>query len=290
MTEEFWLAVFLAVIASVNLNVGKAVQKWKVRVLGEGRRILAPEHRKDFSVWVVGMALTASSSVFFSLALKFSDKSSLVSSLNGVGLIGLVIFAWAVMKERIGRQELGGAALVLIGTTVMGYFEKPLLKSQEFSLVNFIVVSAVLWGIFLPASVFSWKTGRLHGLIFGTFAGIILGMCLILGDMALVRAGNDFLGQLRYGYPYVALLFAVCALTVTQFAFWRSKAMVVVPTINSVMILSPVLLEYFTFGTVLQAPQYLGVAVIVAGVVLLTYTETQDKIEDSTLIEELVDG
>ena len=55
--------------------------------------------------------------------------------------------------------------------------------------------------------------------------------------------------------------------------------MVVVPTINSFVILSPLIMEYFTFGIFLQPIQYLGIAATVGGVILLTYTDAQDRIE-----------
>ena len=87
------------------------------------------------------------------------------------------------------------------------------------------------------------------------------------------------LGQLKNPYPYVAIVLGTVALAVTQLAFWRSRAMVVVPTINSFVILAPVVFERFVFGTVLRPPQYLAVVAIVAGVILLTATEKQDRIE-----------
>jgi len=42
--------------------------------------------------------------------------------------------------------------------------------------------------------------------------------------MALVEAGDDFFAQLDNPYPYVALIVGVCALALTNFAFWRSTA------------------------------------------------------------------
>ena len=278
MENTFWIGVLLAIFASTSLNIGKALQKWKVSVLAKGKAMFSKENRGDFIVWILGLVLTASCSIIYSLALKYSDKSSIVSSLNGVGMIGLVIFCWLVLKEKIGFQELGGAFLVLIGTTVMGYFDKVPEQGQQFSLSNFLYTIGTMLVILVPLSVISWKTKKMHGLIFGALAGTILGMCLILGDMALVRAGNSFLGQLKYGYPYAAVLGGAFALTATQFAFWRAPAMIVIPTINAFMILSPVVLEYFTFGTVLEIPQYGGIVIITAGAVFLTYNDVQDKL------------
>jgi drug/metabolite transporter (DMT)-like permease len=278
MENTFWIGVLLAIFASTSLNIGKALQKWKVSVLGKGKAMFAKENRGDFTIWIIGLAMTASCSIIYSLALKYSDKSSIVSSLNGVGMIGLVLFCWLVLKEKIGFQELGGALLVLIGTTVMGYFDKVPEQGQQFYLDKFLYAAGTMLIILVPLAVLSWKTKKMHGLIFGALAGTILGMCLILGDMALVRAGNSFLGQLNYGYPYAAVLGGAFALTATQFAFWRAPAMIVIPTINAFMILSPVVLEYFTFGTVLEIPQYGGIAIITAGAVFLTYNDVQDKL------------
>jgi drug/metabolite transporter (DMT)-like permease len=279
MEGSLWLGIGLAVLASANLNVGKGVQKWKVKVLGKGRAMFSKEHGGDLAVWLVGFFLTASASVLYSLALKYTDKSSIVSSLNGVGMIGLVLFAWLVIKERIGWQEIGGATLVLIGATLMGYFDKPLPGGQRYELSRFLLCVAGLAAVFAPLALYSWKTDRLYGFTFGAIPGILIGTAMILGDMALVKSGNDFFGQLKNPYPYVALLIGLAALTTTQLAFWRAKAMVVVPTINSFVILTPVVIEYFTFGTVLQPLQYAAVIAIIGGVVMLTYTEKQDRME-----------
>lgn len=273
------LGIALSVLGSINMNVGKGIQKWKVAVLGKGRAMFSPEHRGDLAIWLVGMGLTASCTVLFSLALKFTDKASLVSSLTGVGMIGLVIFAWLVLRERIGWQEIGGAALVLAGTTLMGYFDKPLAGAQEFDLKPFVFCLLAILIVFGPLAVYSWKTDKFFGFTFGAIPGVLIGTAMILGDMALVESGNDFGGQLKNPYPYIALLFGLGALATTQLAFWRSSAIVVVPTINSFVILAPVVIEYFTFGTILQTVQYAAITAIIAGVVMLTATEKQDRLE-----------
>ena len=257
------------------MNVGKAIQKWKVRIFAHGRDIFGRDHRKDLYIWGIGFLLTSSSSIFYSLALKFTDKSSMVSSLNGIGMIGLVLFAWLVLKEKIGKRELVGAGLVLAGTAVMGLLESAP-DVQKPSLAGFLICGGIMLAIFAPPVFWSWRARKLHGLTFGALAGILLGMAVILGDFALLSANNSFFGQLRYPYPYLAVFSGTVAIVVTQLAFWRGTAMVVVPTINSLMILSPVVLEYFTFGTTLRPVSYLGIAAIVAGVVLLTATEKQE--------------
>jgi len=279
MEGAFGLAIILAILASLNMNVGKAIQKWKVSVLGKGRAMFAPENRRDFTIWAFGILLTISCTPLFSLALNNTDQPSLVSSMNGVGMIGLVLFAWLVLKERIGRQEIAGAVAVFIGTTVMGVFEKQPEPGQGVALEGFVFIFAVLLAVLGPAAYWSWRTRKAHGVTFGTLVGMLMGTAVILGKLALVQAGNDFWGQLRNPYPYAALLVGLAALILTQLAFWRSAAMVVVPTINSVMILTPAVIQYFALNQKMQPAQYAAVAIIVTGVILLTATEKADKIE-----------
>jgi len=274
--STLWIGLLMGTLAALCLNLGKGIQKMKVKVLGQGRAMFSPEHRRDFRIWLFGALLTTSATGLFSVALKFTDKSSLVSALNGVGLLGLVFFAWLVLKEPMGIREWVGAGLVVIGTTVMGYMDQPLPQGQSYALASFLHILAILAAIFLPLALLALKKVRLHGLVFGAIVGTLIGIAMILGDMALVKAQGSLLGQLQNPYPYAALFCGASALALTQFAFWRATALAVVPTINSFIILVPVLVEYFTFGTVLQPAQYLAVVLIVLGVILLTTSPRQE--------------
>jgi len=274
--ETLYLGLLLGASAAICLNLGKGIQKMKVKVLGQGRAMFRPPHRRDFVIWVLGALTSLSATILYSLALKYTDKSSLVSSMNGVGLIALVFFAWLVLKEPMGIREWLGAGLVVAGTTAMSYLDQPLPAGQSYDLPRFLTLVAILIAVFLPLVLLALKVVRLHGLVFGALVGTIIGVAMILGDMALVKSQGDFLGQLQNPYSYAAIFCGGSALTLTQVAFWRASALSVVPTINSFMILIPVLMEYFTFGTVLQPVQYLAVLVIVLGVVLITTSSRQE--------------
>jgi drug/metabolite transporter (DMT)-like permease len=281
----------MAIVASTLLNVGKGVQKWKVVVLRHKTRVLAPEHRRDFAIWGAGVLMTTVASIFYSLALKFTDKPSTVSSLNGVGLIGLVLFAWLVLKERVGSREVAGAGLVILGTAVMGMFDVTIEGHQQFSLAGFLLCAGAMTAVFVPAAVIAWRTRKLHGLTFGAIAGSMIGSSMVLGDVALVAAGEDIFGQMAGPWVYIALGVGTGALIITQVAFWRADAMVVVPTINSFVILTPSVIQYFAFGTVLAPAQYVGIAIIVAGVVPLTMGERKPAVPEVALsVEPSVPG
>ena len=62
------------------------------------------------------------------------------------------------------------------------------------------------------------------------------------------------------------------AMAITQYAFLHGRAVEVVPSFNSFYILAPACMETFTFRTHLPPLQIAGMAVIVAGVIVLSAT------------------
>lgn len=272
MDNTLIAGIALAATAATLLNVGKGIQKMKVEVLKKGRRALQPENRRDFGIWFIGFSMTASASFFFSYSLKLTDKAGIVSATAGLGLVGLVLFAALVLKERFGRREQLGTVAIIAGTVLVGYFNRPVPFDPDYPVVRLFLVGAVIIGLLVALCVLSWRSNRLYSLTFGAMAGSLIAVSMVVADLALIAAGNDFIGQLRNPYPYVAIVLGFGALAVTQLAFFRGRALVVVPTINSFMIAGPPLIEFVVLGTTLALLQLVGFAVVVAGVIVLTTT------------------
>ncbi|MEW5945429.1 MAG: EamA family transporter [bacterium] len=256
--------------ASLCMNVGKGVQKMKVRVLAQGRAAFAGKNRRDLAVWTFGVLMTASATVLFSKALQMTDKPSIVSSLNGVGLIGLALFSHFILKERVGRREVAAVGLIIAGTALVQFFNVKPEGGQAYSFQWLLRCAGGAAAVFAVLIIPAVKTGRGFAFTFGALAGTLIGFALMLGDIALIESGGDFLGQLRNPYPYVAVPTGALAMAVTQVAFFRGSAVFVVPTINSFIIIVPMVMEVFIFGAALVFLQYAGAAAIVAGIVTLT--------------------
>jgi drug/metabolite transporter (DMT)-like permease len=272
MDSALITGIVLAAIAATLLNVGKGVQKMKVDVLKKGRLAFAPDNRRDLSIWMVGFLMTAAASGFFSYALKLTDKAGIVSATAGLGLVALVVFAAVVLRERFGRREQLGTALVITGTVLVSYFNQASSFDATYPVARLFLIGGVALGLLIGLCVFAWKTNRIYSLAFGATAGWLIAVSMVIADLALIESGNDFIGQLSNPYPYIALVVGFGALAITQLAFLRGRAMVVVPTINSVMIAGPPLIEYAVLGTELAPLQLVGLAVVVTGVIVLTTT------------------
>jgi len=270
MDQGLYIGLALGISGSIMMNVGKGIQKQKIAVLKKGRQMFFPPHRRDFIIWLTGILITSAAAPIYSASFKFTDKSSIISSLSGIGLVALLIYAGLVLKEAIGARDIFSSALIIFGTGLISYFNQPLTQEQQYDLTGFTYVVLALIAAFGTLAILSTRFHKIWGFGFGLIAGSCIGLAMILGDMALVKSAGSFLGQLSNIYVYLALLSATTALVLTQVAFFKGKAVLVVPTINSFIILTPLLVEYFTFKTVLLPVQYLGVAIIVSGVILLT--------------------
>jgi multidrug transporter EmrE-like cation transporter len=271
MNASFLLGIAFGMIAALMLNIGKGVQKQKVHVFLQGRRMFARPHRRDLGVWLLGLAMTAGASVPFSFGLKFSESASAISAMTGIGLIGLTIYAVKVIGEKLDFGDGIGIALVVVGTSLIAYFgpaaQTGIHAFEDKQLILFVLP---LLAVATAACLAALKIRRIHGIVYGASAGFCLGLALFLGDAALDRAGGSILGQFSNPYPYTAIVFAMMTTVVTQFGFLRGRALEVVPAFNSTAILTPILFEIAVYRIYPQGVTPWLILMIVVGVVLIS--------------------
>jgi drug/metabolite transporter (DMT)-like permease len=266
------LGLCAGMVGAIALNVGKGVQKQKVHVFLQGRGMFAPPYRRDLGIWLIGLSMTASAMFFFPVGISLSKSPSAISAMTGVGLIGLLIYAVLVIGEKVGWTDAIGVALVVLGTSTLGllgssreavdrHFSDPMLWLAIGS--TLLVLGALCIG--------AWRWWRrIHGIAFGTMAGLLIGSAMFLFDAARVRAGTSFGDQLQLPHLYVAIVFSVAATVVSQLGFLRGRALEVVPAVNSATILSPLLLEVVIYGARPDPFDVVLIGVILVGVFLLS--------------------
>ena len=269
----FLLGLALGMVAALSLNLGKGIQKHHIRILTKGRRMFAAEHRRQLRGWGFGVFLTMGASVPYSMALKFSGSPSVISAMTGIGLVGLVLYALRILREPLGRRDAVGIGLVVIATSALGYLgggrEDWNLQVPAATIVQAVAIPAGVL-IAAAAAAFRLRLAALHGVAFGSLSGFFIGTSLFLGDVALVKAGGDLIGQLSNPYPYAALTIGTVALAATQIGFLRAPALIVVPAVNSAAIVTPVFLEGAIYGALPGTSTIALIAVVIVGVVLLS--------------------
>lgn len=276
MENNLFFAILLGTLASLSLNVGKGIQKWKVAVLKHKLQAFKACHRKEFSIWLTGTLMTVIAGPLYSVSFKFAEQPSQVTSLGGIGLIGVLIFSKFVLHEHISKLKSFGALLIIIGTVLVNYFLTKESTALSFESETFLPISIGLAVFFSFLAMLSYLIKPLAGKALAAAAGTCLGTSMILADVALVSAGGDLLGQLKTIYVYIALMAGNFAFVITQLALMREDGSVVIPIIHSMVILVSVIMEFVLYGTLLQNIQFLGISIIILGVFLLTSKSKND--------------
>jgi drug/metabolite transporter (DMT)-like permease len=286
MDTNLIIAVVLGALGSLTLNIGKGIQKWKVDVLKHKLKALQPQHRKEFLIWLTGVMVTVTAGPLYSVSFKFADQPSLITSLGGIGLIGVLIFSKIVLNEHLNRIKIFGAFLIVVGTVMVNYFVTKSSDVVTFENSVFIKLVIAYTVFFSFLTVLSLLFRPIAGRAMALGAGTCLGTSMILADVALVSSGGDLFTQFLGVYIYIAIIAGNCAFVLTQFALMKEDGSVVIPIIHSMVIIISIVMEYMLYSSILKSIQLVGVAVIIIGVFLLTKKAQQEQTQGHTILEQ----
>lgn len=276
--------LLLAFLGYSIMNLGQAGQK-----IGLEKRYDRPA--AGWSLWVGATATTLLSVLIVLIALSIGAVS-LVGAMAGSGLVTLAIFSHFVMGESIDRTDVAGIAVIIAGSVLIGLFAP---ESQE-PTPRWLVLHLSVGGL-IVAYVLAWILGNGSGklgLIVGGFAGALAGASMLYQNATTITAELGALISfplsesvtaerlLQFLNPYLViwLTLSMAAFFVLQIAYGRGKAIHVIPAFNVNFIVIPVLGGVVGFSETVNPLQWVGVATIVAGTVLLT-SDTEPGLEYS---------
>jgi len=266
------IGVSLALLGAVCLNIGKGVEKMKVQVFTKGWDMFRQPHVRDLGIWCTGVLMTLSFGVFQWLAMRFVNNPSLITAMNGFGLVALVLFAVKVIGERINAREIASILLIMTATFFMTYYQAPTTEMRDFNLAALLVGTMIPIALFGALSAYALVSRKLHGFAWGALSGSCNAIPSLLLKVSWVVVGTQasIFEQLRHPYLYLALLVGIVATATTQVGFWRDRAIIVVPTFISFNMIVPAIAEYFIFGVRLHHMQFAAMGGIILGVILLS--------------------
>jgi uncharacterized membrane protein len=283
MVDSLFLATLLGVLQAILLNIGKGLQK---TAIGNKEPVAKSQKRINQFLWILGTMLIILST-FVLMQAEMFGYLSVISSMTGVGIISVVLFSYFFLKEHIGRNEVIGICLIVIGT-----FAVPLLSSTNpgGSMntwgVTFYSLFLIIFCVCL--AFYAFKSGkRFFGVIFGTISGIAGGLSIIF-QYAAMRFGptGDLFADIWIivsTFPAVLyfILFAmggVLEFILTQYAFTNGKAIEVVPANQSFFILIPIAGSTIIFAEAFNLLQIIGFIAIIIGVIFCTAFKTFSKV------------
>lgn len=272
------LVILLGLLSTLQLHLAKALQRqgievWDRPTPGESAR---PRDRKKPVIYIIGVTLNQLIFIYAVLAQPYGPPA-LFTSMFGVGLVFLVGYAAIILKEEITRRRATGAALIILGTVMIGVenIQRPPFDRTG---MNLDVTFAILAGMAALAIAGLVFVHRRHNV---TLTGVIVGA--VAGWLGSLDPFLKSIGQNLGGTPqhipatslgmviFVAsFIIGFLAFVVTQWGFARkAAASLLVPVYNASYIGLPVALQAILLpGYQLSASTVAAVALLLLGVAL----------------------
>ncbi|GIV63934.1 MAG: hypothetical protein AB1457_14325 [Chloroflexota bacterium] len=270
------LVLLFGMLFSIQVHLAKALQRQGIEIFEQikKRQVVQGGLRKPV-IYTVGVILNNTLFIWSTLAQPYGPPA-LFSSMFGVGLVFLMIYAAVVLKESINRREVVGATAIILGTLAIGYenvLRGEMLDRFTMNLRAFFLILGA-WLTFSVLFIFSAnRSGNLKimALAYGLLAGSLGGLDPFLkgvgqnygGASAVIPATT--LGNIIFVSSFVI---GFLAFVITQIGFARKvRASLLVPAYNAAFIGLPVFWQLFLLPdyslTILTA---LGLTLIIGGV------------------------
>lgn len=284
------LVLFLGLIFTLQNHLAKALERQGIEVFAQIKARLhksgAPVEGgvKKPLIYTIGLVLNNTLFIWSVLAQPHGPPA-LFTSVYGMGLVFLMIYAAVVMKERLRAMEAWGAGLIVTGSLLIGLENLSRQGVDRFSMnlegmfaALVLLVAAGLAGLILAGRAGSpGRSGRLNltGLAFGAFAGSLGGLDPFLkgvgqnhgGDPSLIP--HSLIGMViflaSFGVGFLAFL-------ITQVGFAKgARASILVPAYNATYVGLPVVLQSILLpGYGVYASTLLSLGLVIGGMVLMT--------------------
>jgi hypothetical protein len=277
------LAIIFGIIATVVLHISKAMQRQGIEIFDQIRAKMKNEKNpvgadlKKPTIYIIGFILNQTLAIWNGVGMMFGPPA-LVTGMFGLGLIALMIYSAKVLKEDVTKKMYLASLLIVIGTLFIGIdgMLRPEFDLNSINLVGLFVFMAVISIIAIPLIVYSLKTNRLVGLLFGLVSGACGGMSPFFFGLGQKDGGGEgFLPVSFIGWVFVvvALLFGSAAFLTTQWGFARkADASLLVPSYNTTYIIFPVIaLGLLLPGYGFSILAIIGICIIIPGLYLMQF-------------------
>nr|MDO8117844.1 hypothetical protein [Candidatus Sigynarchaeota archaeon] len=240
------LAITLTLVGSV-LNTFSFIfqKKGQLAIGGEYQGIKRVFKSITTPLWLLGFIMNVSTFPLTILAISMGFLS-IIMPLNNFGLLILVIFGRAYLKERISKIELAGISILALGCIILGMFyptENTTPVIEPVAIVIFVILISII-----PVIVFAIT--RIKALGLGLVAGVIMSIVVIIAKLLTLELVHtpfggfdlfnlEFIMALFFGiftqhviistFFYAIILIILVNQVALIFALSKGKAIFVVP-------------------------------------------------------------
>lgn len=250
MTAGPGLGIAVAAVATTSYNVGLILEKRALRRLPpiDARRAVALLRTVLLDpAWMIGFALMSCGLGFQVVALTLAPVS-VVQPVIGSGVVILVVLSAVVLRERLGRLELGCvlavvvaiSAIALSATGAAGHVG----HQASGLLITAVAVPTCLVALAIASTSLRTAAHGKHrapaiGVAYGLSSGLLYGVATLAlkalsGDIFhhSARVTDVVLAVLTSPYPYLTVVCSAVALLIFQTGLQRCRVSIVGPVSN----------------------------------------------------------
>lgn len=280
--DKTWLVILLGTLSTVQVHLAKALERQGIEVFDQlrarlGGRIQPSGGLRKPAIYTVGVILNNTVFIYPLIAQPYGPPA-LFTSMFGLGLVALLVYAALVLRERLPRSGLAGAAAIISGTLTLGFEQilRPPFDRSAMDTRTMFIVLGVFLALAAAGMVFTLRRGGTHltGLVFGVIAGAFGGLDPFFKGVGQNLGGTPhFLPGTPGGWAIFLSSFVIgfSAFALTQWGFARKAgASVLVSAYNAAYVLLPLGLQAALLpGYPLHASTVAGAALIVGGMLLM---------------------
>jgi len=280
----------LAVLAAFLFAIGTVLQQKGTLSTEAGEndpRFLVQILRRP--VWLVGAAMMAAGWVVQAMAL---DRGSLVviQSLVALSLVIALPLGALLTDQRIGRRELLGAGLTLVGIIFFVSAGQPQNGNPHPGAAAWWTAVLVIYGLvivlFLVGARFS---GAAKALTYGAAAGLGYGLQAAVTKTFVTEIGSGVLALLSSWSIYVLILSALTGFALQQSSLKTGVLAPAMASANSVSLFTSVILGITVYDETISksgaghtSSAFIGLAVALVGIALLAGSAAPESSEQPT--------
>jgi drug/metabolite transporter (DMT)-like permease len=230
-------------------------------------------------VWLAGGGLQVAGWVLQAIALK-TAALMVVQTIMATSLVIALPLGAKITNQQISRRVITGAAATVVGIVLFLFVGSPQGgTSQPDAAAWWSAIVAAIVTTGLLAS-FGWRrAGAVKALLFGSAAGVAYALQAAVTKVFVTQLGHGVAALLSHWTTYGLLICAVMGFAFQQSALKTSLLAPAMAGSNAVTLFASVIFGATVFGETLShgdgrlAPAIIGLAVAMAGIILLAGAE-----------------
>jgi len=252
------IAMIYGIAGSVIFNISKGMQRQGIEAVAfifPGRKARPkgerhPGSAKHIALYAAGFVLNNSLGFFAILANRYAP-SSYFTSMFGLGIIALMLYARFILKEPLHPFQIAGAAILTMGTLILGYDgiirEKLTMARIDLPAAAMVIGASLL--LMIAILIYAHRSRNL--LVLGAVYGLVIGFIasldpLMKGIGQNLGQGERFLPSRSLGWIIflASFVFATLSFVASQWIFSKGiRISVLVPSQNFAYIAYPIFLQ-----------------------------------------------